>query len=137
MSAPCVLVVDDHPDTLSLFETFLTLEGFRVVTAVNGADGLRRAGDCVDAVVTDLAMPAMDGAEFIQRMRAGGPPFIPIVAVTGQAINHAALTHEAMDCCRVLQKPIDVRQLADTLRFLIDNCARDCARCSLRPEKSS
>ena len=137
MSIPRVLVVDDHPDTLGLFEAFLTLDGFQVVTAANAVDGLRHASESVDAVVTDLAMPGMDGTEFVRCLRARGSRSIPILAVTGQAIDHVPLTREQIDCCRVLQKPVDVRHLADTLRFLIDNCAHDCARCPLRVERLS
>src|SRR5512133_3462361 len=64
MPNPRILVVDDHPDTLRLLETFLTLSGFDVVSAVNGADGLARTANGIDAIATDLAMPEMDGFEF-------------------------------------------------------------------------
>jgi len=130
-----VLVVDDHLDTVTLFEAYLQFRGFQVVTATNVGDALRQASSGVDAITTDLAMPGMDGGALIRQVRGGHNATVPIVAVTGQVLDSATLTRAAIDCCRLFQKPVDVCQLADTLRVLIDGCVHDCAGCPHRREQ--
>jgi len=52
-----ILMVDDHFDTLQLYETYLSLQGYSVTTTTNATDGLRLSTNGFDAIVTDLAMP--------------------------------------------------------------------------------
>ncbi len=82
-----LLLVEDHPDTRAMYATFLSAEGFEVAEADNGADGLRSVGrHAPEIVVTDLAMPAMDGFEFARRLRtSAATSAVPIIAVSGQA----------------------------------------------------
>jgi CheY-like chemotaxis protein len=131
-----VLVVDDHPDTLRLFETYLTFAGFEVTTTTNAAAALRMSMNGFEAISTDLAMPGMDGVEFIRRMReARTKPPIPIVAVTGQGTE----ADEAADvgACRLLQKPCDLADLAGTLRELAQLCKHDCPSCPHNPQRGN
>ena len=134
MPNPRVLVVDDHPDTLRLFETYLSLSGFDVTSATSAAEALQLAASGVDAIATDLAMPGIDGLEFIRRMRADtAVPPVPIVAVTGQAIDLGSVAPADIGCCRVVLKPCDLDELADTLHRLVAACVHDCARCPDSP----
>lgn len=81
-----VLVVDD--DSLVLTSTCLLLEdlGHRVITAVAGADALNvlDSEPGIDLVITDMAMPNMDGAELAQAIR-NRKPNLPIILATGYA----------------------------------------------------
>lgn len=130
-----ILVVDDHPDTLRLFETYLTLAGFEVTATTNAAAALRLSANGFEAISTDLAMPGMDGVQFIQHMReARSKPPIPIVAVTGQGTVGAAST-EDIGACRLLHKPCDLADLADTLRELAETCDHDCRNCRDNPHR--
>jgi CheY-like chemotaxis protein len=134
MPNPRVLVVDDHPDTLRLFETYLSLSGFEVTSATSATEALRLAADGVDVIATDLAMPGVDGLEFIRRVRAdAAQPAVPIVAVTGQAIDQATVSPADIGCCRVVLKPCDLDELAETLHRLVGTCVHDCARCPDSP----
>lgn len=128
-----ILVVDDHLDTLRLLETVLSLCGFDVAAATNVPSALRLAANGIDAIATDLAMPGTDGIEFIRRVRAGrSKPRIPIIAVTGQAIDSSRIGPADLDCCRIVLKPCDVAAVADLLHELIDTCVHDCKRCPAR-----
>lgn len=132
MSRPRLLIVDDHADTLRLFETFLSLAGFDV-TAVSSVDAaLKVVSNGFEAITTDLAMPGSDGLTLIRRMRAARTrPPIPIVAVTGQPIDSEKMIPE-IGCCRLLLKPCDLDSLAETVRFLIAVCPHDCESCPHR-----
>ena len=61
---PQVLVVDDEPPMRAALTRALELGGFEVELAIDGVDGLRRAGDGgADVVVLDLMMPRLDGLD--------------------------------------------------------------------------
>ncbi|MVV47982.1 PAS domain-containing sensor histidine kinase [Pseudomonas sp. PB120] len=82
----CVLVVDD--DNLVLTSTSLLLEdlGHRVVSAPSGAQALALfdAEPGIDLVITDMAMPQMNGAQLAQAIRIMNPS-LPIILATGYA----------------------------------------------------
>jgi len=82
----CVLVVDD--DSLVLTSTCLLLEdlGHRVISAASGAEALTvfDSEQAIDLVITDMAMPQMDGAQLAQAIR-NVKPDLPIILATGYA----------------------------------------------------
>jgi len=124
-----VLVVDDHLATLEILDTFLSLSGFSVTLAGNGSQAMELASDGFDAVLTDLAMPGMDGRELIQELRSRlrSRP-IPIVVVSGllQA-DPAGLS--GVSYCGLMKKPCNLGALAARLRLLIDTCPHNCSGC--------
>jgi hypothetical protein len=71
--SPLVLFVDDDADTREMYQLALHLEGFAVVVAANVADAIRCVMETPPAViVTDLAMPGMDGHELISWLHVQG-----------------------------------------------------------------
>ena len=65
-----VLAVDDSASIRQVVKNVLGGAGYRVLEAVNGAEGLKQlAGGGVDLIVTDLNMPVMDGLTFIREAR--------------------------------------------------------------------
>lgn len=111
-----MLVIDDFDDTRDLYAVMLRLEGFVVEQARDGQEGIAKAIEFLPAlIITDLAMPVMDGWETIRRLRADERTRrIPIIACSGQAPS------AAHDCWAdaLLAKPcpldtllLEVRQL--------------------------
>jgi two-component system cell cycle response regulator DivK len=82
-----VLIVEDDIATRLLYREYLASSGFRIVDAHNGHQALAKARELPpDAIVTDLAVPGMDGFEFCRRLKqSAGMQDIPILAVTGHA----------------------------------------------------
>ncbi len=79
-----VLVVDDSPLTRELLVSLLESVGYEIVQAGDGGEALQRlAREAVDAVVTDLEMPVVDGLELTRRLK-GHPTLrsLPVVIVT-------------------------------------------------------
>jgi CheY-like chemotaxis protein len=67
---PTVLVIDDNEGLVKLLDSYLTGRACQVVSATNGADGLRLAHELgPDAIVLDVMIPDMDGWEVLQRLR--------------------------------------------------------------------
>jgi CheY-like chemotaxis protein len=79
-----ILVVEDHPDTRSVLVLMTERWGFEVVEARNGAEALTMVEENdFDLMIVDMAMPLMDGFDFVSRMREGSKTSkTPILAVT-------------------------------------------------------
>lgn len=108
-----VLLVDDFPDALEVWDLFLTTVGFTVVTATDGAAGLALAQSLrPDVVVLDLQMPGLSGAEVARALRADpATRGIPLIAATG----HSPATREAAFDA-VIVKPCDPEVLVAEIR---------------------
>jgi len=87
MAPATVLVVDDDPVILKLLEVNFEMEGFQVVRAGDGAEGLERAREVLpDIVVLDVMTPRMTGYEVAKALREDdGTAHIPIIFVTARA----------------------------------------------------
>jgi CheY-like chemotaxis protein len=78
-----ILVVDDEEIMRNLLDKMLSLEGYNILTAVDGQDALDVvANEKVDLVVTDMKMPRMDGFELLKNLRNNYPD-IGVVIMTG------------------------------------------------------
>ena len=84
---PLVLIVEDDLSTRMMYRDYLQHDGFRTVDAHNGYQALEKARDLrPNAVLTDLAVPGMDGFEFCRALRdLPATRAIPILAVTGHS----------------------------------------------------
>jgi len=70
MYAAKILVVDDEPDHLGIVRRWLEDDGYEVITAANGWDGLElMVQHRPDLTITDICMPRMDGFQLISRIR--------------------------------------------------------------------
>jgi two-component system, chemotaxis family, chemotaxis protein CheY len=110
-----VLVVDDDPTVRGMMSRLLLLKGFSVRVAEDGGEALnllRSMPRLPCLVVLDLAMPIMDGREFL-RLRARDPILcdIPVVVVSGNP--QPGAISEGADAC--LRKPVDVDKLIGSI----------------------
>ena len=65
-----ILIVDDEPDILITLHVALSLEGYQIVSAANGAEALRRISEHrPDLVICDIAMPGLDGLQVCGHLR--------------------------------------------------------------------
>jgi CheY-like chemotaxis protein len=109
-----VLVIDDDPTVRELMERFLVREGFAVVTAANGVDGLRQAREVRPAAITlDVLMPDLDGWTVLAALK-GDPELadIPVVFVT---ILDEKTRGYSLGATDYLVKPVDRERLAQVL----------------------
>ena len=66
-----VLLVEDDPSVLEMYRLKLELDGYRVNTALDGEEGLRKAGELApDIIFLDIRLPMMDGLEVLRKLRA-------------------------------------------------------------------
>ena len=80
-----ILVVDDEPDNITFVETVLKKEGYAILSAEDGFEGLKTAmEELPDLIILDVQMPKMDGFEVFNKLRtADATKEIPIVMLTG------------------------------------------------------
>jgi GAF domain-containing protein/DNA-binding response OmpR family regulator/anti-sigma regulatory factor (Ser/Thr protein kinase) len=110
-----VLVIDDEPAIRDLMQRFLTREGFRVVTAAGGEEGLRRARELrPDAITLDVMMPGMDGWAVLSALKAD--PVVADIPVVMLTIVDDRNLGYALGAADYLTKPIDRERLVTVLR---------------------
>ena len=117
--APYVLVVDDEPHIRNLFGRFLSGSGIAVAFAEDGVGGLAEARARVpDAIVSDLAMPRMDGLALCRALRRDPVTMaVPILVVSGNAAQLGAAFDAGCDA--VLAKPCTGALLVSIIHRLL------------------
>ncbi len=116
-----VLVVDDDPVILKLLEVNFDMEGFAVLVARDGAEGVEVARrERPDLIVSDIMMPVMSGIELVAELK-GDPDTsdIPIILLSAKAQNadvHTGLDAGADD---YVTKPFEPLDLVDRVNRLL------------------
>jgi signal transduction histidine kinase len=117
-----ILIVDDFPDTLALYEAVLSEDGHRIRTATNGLEALRQVDEREpELVLLDVSMPGLNGVEVLRRLRArrgGGPAVIMLTAARREPHAIEAGLKEGADA--YLTKPIDSRELVARARAALE-----------------
>ncbi|MCK5719823.1 MAG: response regulator [Thiomargarita sp.] len=116
-----VLVIDDDPIVRDLYTNYLHKQGYRVIGAANGNEGLELAHKFhPDAITLDVMMPGMDGWEVLSALKAESKlADIPVIMASMIEDKHLGYSLGATD---YLIKPIDRQQLTDILnKYHINN----------------
>ncbi len=112
-----ILVVDDSATVRKFVATSLHIQGFATVTASDGVEALERLpSEQVDAIITDLNMPDMDGFEFIRNLRAipayASIPVIVLSSITSQEEKKVA---KELGVFAYLEKPFSRERIQDEI----------------------
>jgi CheY-like chemotaxis protein len=113
-----VLVVDDEPMARDVMAQYLTGDGHRVQTASNGHEGLEQfKGGHFDVVLTDQAMPGLNGGELAGLIKALAPT-VPVILATGFGDILEATDGQPAGVDLILTKPVSMAVLRETLAEL-------------------
>jgi two-component system cell cycle response regulator DivK len=110
-----ILVVEDSEDIRALLEELLEAEGYNLIFATNGEEGLTLAQqENPTIILMDLSLPGMDGWEAVYRLRQL-PEFAttPIIALTAHATRKDEERALAVGCTGYISKPFDMEKLLD------------------------
>jgi DNA-binding response OmpR family regulator len=118
---PTVLVVDDDPVILKLLEVNFEMEGFTVITAKDGQEGIDTArSERPDVVISDIMMPRKSGLELVEELKGdAATKAIPIVLLSAKAQatdERAGLDAGADD---YVTKPFEPLDLVDRVNRLL------------------
>jgi len=108
-----ILVVDDEPDVLDLVTYNLTQAGFQTLTAVDGAEALRKARSAApDLILLDLMLPELDGLEVCKLLRRDAKTSaIPIIMLTARAGEMDRIVGLELGAVDYVPKPFSPREL--------------------------
>lgn len=116
-----ILFVEDEADIREVMSELLVRLNYQVVTAIDGADGLSRAlnsEEDIDAVITDLHMPNMDGLEMTRALRQRQAD-TPILVASGRMDDNVAAELLSLGVTHLLSKPFAEKKLAIALETLL------------------
>ena len=110
-----ILYVEDNPDNLLLVKRVLQAGGYNVLEAKNGTEGLDIATNQeVDLILLDINLPDIDGYEVARRLRSSSDSrltYVPIIAITANALKGDAEKALEAGCDVYMSKPINIREL--------------------------
>ena len=113
-----IMVVDDEKRLVSLVESYLSQEGYRVVSAYNGRDALTVARrERPDLIVLDVMMPEMDGYEFMRLHRADNNT--PIILLTARVDDEEKVIGLEVGADDYMTKPFRPRELVARVRAVL------------------
>ncbi|MBO9575561.1 MAG: response regulator [Sphingobium sp.] len=121
-----ILLVEDEDMVRSVAERALTRQGYTVITANDGEQGLARMAQAekIDLLISDVVMPGMDGPAMVRNIRAEHPN-IPVLFMSGYAEEQLRKSID-IENVAFLPKPFSVNQLAEAARDVL-SAAREQA----------
>ena len=118
---PLILIVDDNPANVEIFQVRLEANGYDIITATDGQAGLAMASEKKpDLILLDVMMPKMDGIEVCQRIRADQSlPFMPIIMVTAKTDSKDIVAGLEAGADEYLTKPVDHSALVARVKSML------------------
>jgi CheY-like chemotaxis protein len=118
-----IVYVEDNDDNVFMLQTRLELaEGYQVLVAANGSEGLALvARERPDLVLMDLNLPDIDGWEVTRRLKADpGTADIPVIALTAHAMSGDREKALAAGCDEFDTMPVDFDRLLQKMKTLLN-----------------
>jgi len=117
---PRLLVIDDEPDIRKTLKMTLEYEGYEVLTASSGNEGLERARvDRPDAILLDIKMPGLDGLEVLERLK-GQPGDSAVLMISGHGDIADAVKATRLGAIDFLEKPLEQERLSLAIRNALE-----------------
>ena len=132
--ATTILVVDDEPDVVEIVRFRLEKDGYHVLSANDGREGLAAAiAKSPDLVVLDVMMPGLDGFEVLRRLRrdpayAAVGAAMPVILLTARADFTAKAQGWEEYADEYVTKPFNADELARTVQNLLSHSGKIHAR---------
>lgn len=118
---PKVLLVEDNEMNRDMLSRRLIRNGFEVIMAVNGQEGIDMAGSSKpDVILMDMSLPVLDGWEATRRLKADpSTAAIPVIALTAHAMPADKEKALAAGCDDFDTKPIELPRLLEKINVLV------------------
>ena len=118
---PQILIADDNPENLDIFQTRLAVHGYEILTATDGEQALAIAREKQpDLILLDVMMPKMDGIEVCRRLKADPSfPFVPIIMITAKAGSQDVVAGLEAGADEYLTKPVDHTALVARVKSVL------------------
>ena len=116
-----ILLVEDNEMNRDMLSRRLVRRGYEVVMAVDGEEGLAKAGELLpNLILMDMSLPKMDGWEATRRLKADpATSAIPVIALTAHAMSGDREQALAAGCNDYDTKPVEFSRLLEKIESLI------------------
>ena len=116
-----VLIVEDNPISMELLSELVQAEGYGVIPAVSGSEGLSLArAEHPDLILMDIQLPGIDGLTVTRALKAGpDTKEIPVVGISAHALQDDMARALQAGCVAYLPKPLDTRRFRDLVVSLL------------------
>jgi len=121
-----ILYIEDNPDNMILVKRILEIEGYEVIGALTGREGLTKAiQNKPDIVITDINLPDIDGYEITHNLKTDkATAHIPVVAMTANVMQKDRENVFGAGCDGYITKPIDVDELPEQIESFLKGASR-------------
>lgn len=124
MAYKSILVIDDEAEIREVLRAFLIRNGYKVVTANDGLQGIKAFEENpIDLVITDLLMPEQEGIETMMQIREKRSD-VPIIAISGggrmAGIMDILQTAKLLGAARTFSKPFNPLEVVEAVRQLTE-----------------
>jgi two-component system cell cycle response regulator DivK len=118
-----ILLVEDNEMNRDMLSRRLTRNGFEIVIAVNGQEGVDLAISAQpDLILMDLSLPVIDGWEATRRVKANpATASIPVIALTAHAMAQDKEKAMAAGCDDFDTKPVELQRLLEKIKGLLNS----------------
>lgn len=118
---PTLLIVDDENDIRYTLNLLFQSVGVNCISAADGESALELVQQYhpIDAIISDINMPNMDGIEFLEKMRQVGI-YIPLVFLSGRASKQDAVRALQLGAHDFIEKPYEVMKLKASVLSALD-----------------
>ncbi|MGN2672104.1 response regulator [Aliivibrio fischeri] len=112
-----ILLVDDDIELTALLKDILSLEGYNVIEANNGIEGLAAITDDLDLILLDIMMPKMNGMDMLRKLRETNETPVLMLTAKGEEIDRVVGLELGAD--DYLPKPFSDRELLARIRAIL------------------
>jgi DNA-binding NtrC family response regulator len=115
-----ILVIEDKESMLDMLKQTLEAEGYQVIPAKDGAEGIRRLSDeRIGLVLTDLKLPKKDGFDVLKAVHEDNP-LLPVIVMTAFGTIETAVKAVKQGAFDFLTKPFDTDHLLVLIKRALD-----------------
>jgi two-component system, cell cycle response regulator DivK len=119
-----ILYIEDNPDNMVLVKRAIEAIGHQFIGMSTGVEGLKKAEEInPDLILLDINLPDIDGYEIARRLRSSGIQhllYVPIIAITANALKGDAEKALEAGCDVYMSKPINIRELWARVEGLLE-----------------
>lgn len=130
-----ILIVDDEKDIVDLLRYNLEKEGYRVIAAHNGTEGLKRAQDRPDLILLDIMMPGMNGLEVVKRLKKDpATEAIPVLFLTAKKSEVDEIVGLELGADDYILKPISIGKIVARIHAVLRRHEQSTIKGNATPE---
>lgn len=135
--SPKILCIEDDRDTIELLAEVLAEEGYQVIVATSGVEGVEKFAQGPDLIICDIEMPNGSGFFVISELRKLGAEVrrVPFIFITAHAERENHLRARQLGCDDFVAKPIDFELLIEMVRHRLRSPAKPAPAITLTPRE--